>query len=358
MVAVLIRILQQRKNLLITGHQQTLRLFRIMQAQTAPGLEPVQERGVRFLSDFMEAGGEAEGSVFFFVTQFGQKGVLTGGDPAKGLVDLGLLDIVQFRQFQHQSRLPEKHLPFLVLAVVLPLQGGKNRVFAFRPMVVVQASQRQHAKLADILGAAPAHVVHQGKKPLALFAQRSRDPAAQPSRLTALLDKAGTNLLLRWVVFHGLQVDNLIENRYKGGQKALVGQGFRKHVGDIFIHDMSTLREKITFILTAVAYLLFHLRVGADPGAVAMGTAYQILLTAPYALGFTYIVAVVFRRLSGKGWLPWDRLMRVFFTVGILFAFFFALYEYAEQGLPPEQRPPRDNSSVSRFFEDVVQKVR
>ena len=120
---------------------------------------------------------------------------------------------------------------------------------------------------------------------------------------------------------------------------------------------MQTLREKITFILTALAYVLFHLRLGADASATLMGTAYQVLLTAPYALGLTYIVAVVFRRLSGKGWLPWDRLLRVFFTVGILFAFFFALYEYAAQGLPPEQRP-QHRSSAERIFEDVLQKLR
>jgi len=121
---------------------------------------------------------------------------------------------------------------------------------------------------------------------------------------------------------------------------------------------MATVREKITFILTALAYLLFHLRLGADANAVLAGTVYQILLTAPYALGFTYIVAVVFRRLSGKGWLPWDRLFRVFFTVGILFAFFFALYEYAGQGQPMADRKLEADSSVSRFFEDVLRQVR
>lgn len=121
---------------------------------------------------------------------------------------------------------------------------------------------------------------------------------------------------------------------------------------------MATIREKITFILTALAYLLFHLRLGADVNAVLAGTLYQILLTAPYALGFTYIVAVVFRRLSGKGWLPWDRLFRVFFTVGILFAFFFALYEYAGQGQPMADRKLEADSSVSRFFEDVLRQVR
>lgn len=121
---------------------------------------------------------------------------------------------------------------------------------------------------------------------------------------------------------------------------------------------MSTLREKITFILTALAYVLFHLRLGPDMAAIMTGTVYQVLLTAPYALGFTYIVAVVFRRLSGKGWLPWDRLMRVFFTVGIFFAFFFALYEHASQGQPLVDRELRDNSSAARFLEDVIRKVR
>ena len=121
---------------------------------------------------------------------------------------------------------------------------------------------------------------------------------------------------------------------------------------------MGLIRDKITFVLTALAYLLFHLRLGADALEIVSGTLRQMLMTAPYALGMTYITAVVFRRLSGKGWLPWDRLCRVFFTVGILFAFFFALYEYAAQGQPPEVLKQRENSSVSRFFEDVIRRVR
>lgn len=121
---------------------------------------------------------------------------------------------------------------------------------------------------------------------------------------------------------------------------------------------MATLREKISFVLTALAYLLFHLRLGGDAGTIAGGTVAQILLTLPYALGFTYIVAVVFRRLSGKGWLPWDRLCRIFFTVGILFAFFFALYEYAGKGAPPADRKLESGSSAARFLEDVLHKVR
>ena len=121
---------------------------------------------------------------------------------------------------------------------------------------------------------------------------------------------------------------------------------------------MGTLREKITFILTALAYILFHLRLGADAGAVIVGTVSQMLLTAPYALGFAYIIVFVFRRISGGDRPPWDRVLRVFFTVGILFAFFFALYEYAGQGQTPEERTLHNRLSGAGFFEDVIRKVR
>ena len=121
---------------------------------------------------------------------------------------------------------------------------------------------------------------------------------------------------------------------------------------------MATLRDKITFTLTALAYFLFHLRMGVDVGAIVYGTVYQVLLTAPYAIGFTYIIAVMFRRFSGSGWPPWDRLLRIFFTIGIIFAFFFALYEYAGKGQPPGSEQLQNSSSVSRFFEDAIRKVR
>ncbi len=121
---------------------------------------------------------------------------------------------------------------------------------------------------------------------------------------------------------------------------------------------MSTLRDKIVVTLTALAYFLFHLRMGNDAEAIITGTVEQMLVTAPYALGFTYIIAVMFRRISGSGWPPWDRLLRIFFTIGIVFAFFFALYEYAGQGQLPTEGELNKGFSVSRFFEDVTRPVR
>ncbi len=101
---------------------------------------------------------------------------------------------------------------------------------------------------------------------------------------------------------------------------------------------MGSLKEKITFILTAGVYLLCHLRLGSDLVGTLSGTLYQILLTAPYALGFSYIIIVVFKKLSGSEKVPIDRFFRIFFTIGILFALFFGLYEYASGGKTPEDQ--------------------
>ena len=96
---------------------------------------------------------------------------------------------------------------------------------------------------------------------------------------------------------------------------------------------METLRERITFILTACTYLLFHLRIGGTPEVIFMETLGQLLTTAPYCIGFTYILIVIIRYLH-QGRIPaWDRIGRIYFTIGIFFALFFALYEYNERTL-------------------------
>ncbi|WP_446010372.1 hypothetical protein [Candidatus Electrothrix sp.] len=96
---------------------------------------------------------------------------------------------------------------------------------------------------------------------------------------------------------------------------------------------MQTLQEKITLTLIAGVYLLFHLRLGPSALSIITGTAAQLLTTAPYCIGITWIL-VLFLRFLHKGKQPaWDRIARIFFTIGILFALYFALYERNERAL-------------------------
>ncbi len=89
------------------------------------------------------------------------------------------------------------------------------------------------------------------------------------------------------------------------------------------------LRNTVSLLLTGLIYLLFHLRLGPNASAVFSGTLAQMLLTTPYAIGFTCLLLYCYRRLSGTAQRPaWSAVARIFLTMGILFAFFFALYEY------------------------------
>lgn len=110
---------------------------------------------------------------------------------------------------------------------------------------------------------------------------------------------------------------------------------------------MKTLKEKITFTLTALAWLLFHISFdagtltsgadsssiisGANLASILTGTLIQILTLAPYSIGFAYILVIFIRHFSGGVWPPWDRILRIFFTVGMFFAFFFSLYQHGER---------------------------
>jgi hypothetical protein len=113
---------------------------------------------------------------------------------------------------------------------------------------------------------------------------------------------------------------------------------------------MQTFRERFTLFLTAAAYLLFHLRLGPSAGSIITGTAAQLLTTAPYCIGFTWILVIIIRFLH-KGKRPaWDRIARIFFTFGILFAFYFALYERNERVLDEqkqEQVVSADRTAIS-----------
>ncbi len=98
---------------------------------------------------------------------------------------------------------------------------------------------------------------------------------------------------------------------------------------------MENIREKITFYLSAVVYLLFNFRLGADVRGSLEATAWQILQTAPYVAGFTYLIIATLQYMSGGEKVPWDRRLRLFFAFGILAGLVYAIYEYAGQGTFP-----------------------
>ncbi len=101
---------------------------------------------------------------------------------------------------------------------------------------------------------------------------------------------------------------------------------------------MQTIREKISLALIAAVYLLFHLRLGASAGSILTGTVEQLLTTAPYCIGFTWILVAVIRFLHNGKWPAWDRIARIFFTFGILFGFYFVLYERNERVYQQQQQ--------------------
>lgn len=112
---------------------------------------------------------------------------------------------------------------------------------------------------------------------------------------------------------------------------------------------MKTLHEKITFILTAGAYLLFHLGKMPSTGSYVTGTLTALSNTLPFEIGLTYFVLIFLRRSSGGAWPPWNRILRIFFTIGIIFGLIYNLYV---RGAVEQQRLEKNKVTVSRFLAD------
>jgi len=112
---------------------------------------------------------------------------------------------------------------------------------------------------------------------------------------------------------------------------------------------MKTFREKISFILTALAYMLFHLGKSPDTGSILAGTTMSLMNTLPYEIGLTYIILVFIRRLTKGEWPPWDRILRIFFTIGILFGLIYNLYV---RGAQEQERIEQEKVNVSRSLDN------
>lgn len=92
---------------------------------------------------------------------------------------------------------------------------------------------------------------------------------------------------------------------------------------------MQSIKGKISFYLSAAVYLLFNLRIGADSLATLKATFWQIVQTAPYVAGLTYVIIALLQYMADGEKLPWDRRLRLFFALGIMAGLFYGIYEYA-----------------------------
>ena len=91
---------------------------------------------------------------------------------------------------------------------------------------------------------------------------------------------------------------------------------------------MSGIKKNISLALTICVYLLFNLRYSPEsPVTTIKSTLIQILITAPFVVGLTILVVSFMQRSTGER-LPWDRITRIYCTLGIIIGFFYALNEY------------------------------
>ncbi len=87
-------------------------------------------------------------------------------------------------------------------------------------------------------------------------------------------------------------------------------------------------KEKITLVVIAFVYLLFNLRPAADLLVTVRATLYQIAVTAPYVAGVTCVIVAILQYMADGRKVPWDRRLRLFFTIGIIAGFVYAIFEY------------------------------
>jgi hypothetical protein len=96
---------------------------------------------------------------------------------------------------------------------------------------------------------------------------------------------------------------------------------------------MVNIQGKVSLFLSAVLYLVFNLRLGVDGAATMKATLWQILQTAPYVAGVTYVIIALLQYMASGDKLPWDRRLRLFFAIGILAGLLLGIYEYAGLGV-------------------------
>jgi hypothetical protein len=94
--------------------------------------------------------------------------------------------------------------------------------------------------------------------------------------------------------------------------------------------------NSISFYIVAAVYVVFNLRLASDPLASALATGKQILMTAPYVVGITFVVVSVIQYAAGGEKVPWMSRLRLFFTIGIFAGLVYGIYDYTGGAVPPQ----------------------
>ena len=96
--------------------------------------------------------------------------------------------------------------------------------------------------------------------------------------------------------------------------------------------NVAKTKNFISLAVLAAVYILFNLRyVPGDINRTLSATGIQLLTSAPIPVGLTILVVAFLKRMYGEP-LPWDRVVRIYFTFGIITGFLLALNEYWERG--------------------------
>ena len=98
----------------------------------------------------------------------------------------------------------------------------------------VQVRQGEQGQLAEVIVPTLRHVAHQGEEAVPPVAERHRRDQAETARLEQFEDGRGGGG--KGFVLHRLQVDNLSESLYKGGDLVLSGDRFGKHADSELAH--------------------------------------------------------------------------------------------------------------------------
>ncbi len=93
-------------------------------------------------------------------------------------------------------------------------------------------------------------------------------------------------------------------------------------------------KSNVSFYVTAAVYVLFNLRLASDPLTSILATTKQILLTAPYVIGLTYVAVGIIQYMAEGEKVPWPQRFRLFFTIGIFAGLVYGIYDYTGGGVP------------------------